>query len=178
MLNRRFWIKEIVVASTGILLFPSCIQNDNKASMSFKNLDLSDKDEMLLANIVETIIPATDTKGAKELQVHLFILKMLNDCYVNADQLSFTNGLKKFKIYCQEKTGNSFEKNNNKERLTLFSEITSANSNEKELQYFLKTTKQLTILGYTQSQYIMTEINPYKLIPSTFNGCVKIKKAI
>ena len=37
--------------------------------------------EKLLAALVETFIPTTDTLGAKGLGVHQFVQKMIADCY-------------------------------------------------------------------------------------------------
>src|SRR6186713_3121770 len=49
----------------------------------------------LLAEIAETIIPKTDTPGAKEAKVEDFIVTMLNDCYKTTDQQLALDGLKK-----------------------------------------------------------------------------------
>ena len=42
---------------------------------------LTDNQDALLASIVETIIPETDIPGARSLNVHTFIQKMVKDCY-------------------------------------------------------------------------------------------------
>src|SRR4051812_25476834 len=49
----------------------------------------------ILAEIAETIIPKTDTPGAKEAKVEDFIVTMLNDCYKASDQQVVLDGLKK-----------------------------------------------------------------------------------
>ena len=43
--------------------------------------------------MVETIIPATDTPGAKALNVHQFIQKMVADCYAKTAQETLQKGL-------------------------------------------------------------------------------------
>lgn len=46
----------------------------------------------LLADMAETIIPATDTPGAKALNVHQFIQKMIKDCYEPKAQQTLRTG--------------------------------------------------------------------------------------
>lgn len=59
-----------------------------------------------MAELCETILPATDTPGAKDLSAHLFVLKMIDDCYKKDHQQQFSNGLKDFK----DKTKQDFDK--------------------------------------------------------------------
>ena len=50
---------------------------------------LSTDYDVLLAELVETFIPKTDTLGAKDLGVHQFIKTMLKDCYTPKAQADF-----------------------------------------------------------------------------------------
>jgi len=38
------------------------------------------------------------------------------------------------------------------------------------LKYFLNTTKRFTLQGYLSSQYFMTEVMPYNMVPGGFQG--------
>ena len=53
---------------------------------------ISASQENLLSEIVETIIPKTDTLGAKDLNVHQFTIKMVADCYDKKSQETFSKG--------------------------------------------------------------------------------------
>ena len=47
----------------------------------------------LLDEVGETILPATQTPGAKAARVGRFMAVMVRDCYTSADQKIFMNGL-------------------------------------------------------------------------------------
>ncbi|PGH38351.1 MAG: Twin-arginine translocation pathway signal, partial [Candidatus Nephrothrix sp. EaCA] len=53
----------------------------------------TDDDVNLLAEIADTILPATQTPGAKEAGVGTFMTVMVNDCYKEKDQKIFHEGL-------------------------------------------------------------------------------------
>ncbi len=48
----------------------------------------------MLAELAETILPKTDTPGAKDLAAHLFALKMVDDCYTKTNQEKYMKGMK------------------------------------------------------------------------------------
>ena len=58
------------------------------------------------------------------------------------------------------------------EGLSIGAETTD--ENQKAVREFLSITKRFTIQGFMMSQYIMTEIKPYSLIPGSYNGEVLI----
>ena len=43
-----------------------------------------------------------------------------------------------------------------------------------DIQYFLNTTKRYTVQGFLQSQYVMTELMPYALVPGSHSFCETI----
>src|SRR5450432_3257227 len=96
IVNRRHAIKQFVIVSAGIALIPSCMHNTSKASVILKNLSIDGDQEKMLAELSETIIPATTTAGAKDISAHLFVLKMMDDCYSKEDQQKFMKGMEIF----------------------------------------------------------------------------------
>lgn len=176
-MNRRFWIKGAVLVAGGFVFFPSCTNPPDHASIPLNNINVDRDDELLLAELVETIIPATDTLGAKNLNLQLFVLRMIDDCYQEKEQKAYINGLKLFGGYSEKITGQSFSDSSSAQKLSLVKHLTASDAAEKDLRFFLSTTKQLTILGYTESKYVMTKLVPYELIPGRFYGCIKIKQS-
>ena len=106
-----------------------------------------------------------------------FILVMVNDCMEEESQSRFMKGLRAF----PEFTGKEFDQLSPKEKeakvkegLMLEGDDTEEGKVKQDIQYFLNTTKRLTIQGYMASEYIQTEIIPYSLIPGEYNGAVLI----
>ena len=92
-MQRRTALKNLLLFAGGTVLLPSCLHEDKKATIPLNHLKVSADQEALLAEIAETIIPKTDTPGAKELGIHQFVLTMVDDCMKKDDQVNFMNGL-------------------------------------------------------------------------------------
>src|SRR4051812_19145571 len=107
-MNRRSVFRNLVIVAGGILILPSCSGDKSKASIQLNKLDVDADMEKLLAEIAETLIPETDTPGAKKLNIHLFVLKMLDDCYDENAQKKFIAGLKQLDVVAKKKFDTSF----------------------------------------------------------------------
>src|SRR3954451_19113758 len=86
-MNRRSAIKQFIILSAGIALLPSC--KSNKKVSLYNNIIIDEDQQAMLAEVAETIIPKTDSPGAKDIQAHIFALQMMNDCYKAADREKF-----------------------------------------------------------------------------------------
>ena len=80
-MNRRDALKNTLLAMGYTITIPSLISifnscNSNTSS-SFKPLFLSAEQATLIAELAETILPKTQTPGAKQLNIDRFIDKML-----------------------------------------------------------------------------------------------------
>ena len=143
------------------------------------NQDLFDKSdsfnhEKLLAALVETFIPTTDTLGAKDLGVHQFVQKMITDCYDKQAQTDFEQILSTINPLSIKAFGKPFAEGDANQRIELLQSL--AQSQEKNIQKFYHVLRGLTIQGYTQSEYYMTRFTDYEMAPARFHGCVPIKK--
>src|SRR5690606_34907749 len=107
-INRRKAIKGFVFATGAAILFPSCLREPGGASVALRNIDVSSEQEALLADIVDSLIPRTETPGGKDLKLHLFVLKMLDDCHVAEDQKDFMTGLALFNESARHHMGERF----------------------------------------------------------------------
>jgi hypothetical protein len=173
LMQRRTALKQLAIIGTGAILMPSCFRNKKMDSLGLVHINIHTEQEALLADITETIIPKTDTLGAKELGLHFFVLKMIDDCSDKATQDSFMKGLDEMETYSNQKSGNIFAKNNEAGRISILVTIASDTNASKDLKDFVYKTRRLTIQGFTSSKYVMTELLPYQMIPGHFYGCVK-----
>ena len=107
-MQRRSAIRNLAVITGGILFLPSCKSTPGMASVALKNIKIDAAQEKLLAEIASTIIPATDTLGAKEVGAHLFALKMLDDLYEKEAQQDFITGLEQLENGTKKQFDKSF----------------------------------------------------------------------
>jgi Gluconate 2-dehydrogenase subunit 3 len=107
-MDRRTVIKNLALVIGGTVLLPSCLHKDGFSYIQLKHISLNQDQEALIADICETIIPKTNTPGAKDLNLPQFVLKMLDDCYNKKSQLAFAAGLEEFKNQVSKKYNKDF----------------------------------------------------------------------
>ena len=171
-LNRREALKQFVFVSAGMALIPSCMQDRSKSSVLLKKINISSADESMLAELSETIIPKTATPGAKDISAHLFVLKMVDDCTKKEDQEKFLKGMKEFNDLCKAAVGKDFVASSGDERSKVLTSIIAKKDEENYLNHFFKTVKRFTIQAYSSSEFFLTKVQVYELVPGRFHGCV------
>lgn len=141
------------------MIATSCDFNPEKASIALNQVDFTAKDEALLAKLVEAIIPKTDSPGGEELNLHLFVMKMLDDCTSPEDQEAFMTGLKEAR------------KLRDADSVAIVDYLRALPRED----VFGRILKSRTIQGYTNSEYVMTNKLIYELVPGRYDGAVKIE---
>lgn len=173
-MDRRYTLKTIITLTAGATLLHSCVQDKDHSSVFFGNLKITGPDETLLADLCGTLIPKTDTPGAREVGAHLFALMMIHDCFPPQAQDKFLKGLEAFKEFSLKKSGKSFLDSPATVKAELLSALEAGQGIPDTLAYFYQTLKRLTIEAFTTSQYYLTNVQVYVLVPGRFFGCVPV----
>jgi hypothetical protein len=174
--NRRTAMKQLALLSAGAFLVPSCKEDHPKAvAPPLHNFQVDNAQVQLLEALTATLIPSDNTPGAKEISAHLFALKMLDDCYSKEDREKYLNGMKQFDAAARTVSGSTFVGSTPPQREALLASIEDKKITDKDLNFFYSTTKRMTILAYSSSQYFLTKIQVYELVPGRWHGCVPAK---
>ena len=117
----------------GTIFLEGCKPADKKSGTAetFTPDDIAYLDE-----IAETIIPATNTPGAKAAKVGTFMTVMVNDCYDEKDQKIFKEGMGKLNAASDKKFNSGFMEISPAQRTELLTEI------DKEQLEYNKTKKK------------------------------------
>jgi hypothetical protein len=200
-MNRRTVIKNLALVIGGAALLPSCLKRNTGASIHLRHMNLNADQEKLITDVCDTIIPKTSTPGAIDLNVHLFVLKMLDDCYKKKDQQAFVVGMGQFDDMVKKKYNSSFSDLDVKQREDVLNileksikpvrdpqkSIKPVGDSQKSLDapkkkpdvpplsLFYTAIKQQTIFGYTNSKYFMTKQIVYELVPGRYNPHFPVK---
>lgn len=158
-MNRRTALKQMFIMAGGIMIATSCDFSSKAPSIQLNQIKLNHDDELFLAELVEAIIPQTDSPGAKELNLHLFVMKMLDDCTSPEDQKKFLDGLKA----AHQVKGKPLAEQQ--------AYLTSLDKDDT----FFNILKRRTIQGYKNSEYVMKNKLVYELVPGRYNGAFKIE---
>lgn len=162
----------------GSLFIEGCSTGNKKAT----GLPLTPEQIAFLNDVAETIIPTTDTPGAKAAKVGEFMQVMVTDCYEEKDQKIFIEGLNNVNEAAQKKFTSEFKKLTAAQRTELLSEIDQeaaayAKAKKKEdPNHYFTLMKQLTLLGYFSSEIGATQALRYVAVPGKYEGCIDYKK--
>ena len=172
-MNRRKAIKQLGLLTGGMVLLPACNLSEEKVAMAMNRLRVTESQEALMKEIVAAIIPEGDLPGASSLQVHDFVWVMADDCLADEEQKQFIQGLNGFQEQVRALQEEDFEDLEDKEKTAVLEVLEDPGEAMvwKEVSLFVKKAKEFAILGYMQSEYIMTEVMPYPLIPGKNPAC-------
>jgi len=175
-MERRSALKHLIFYTAGVALLPKLLVETASAGEIQVDLKLDLNGQRLLAEVAEAIIPESNTPGAKGLNVHLFVMKMIADCYDEKARQRFLTGLNLVDEASQKKNSRKFMQSSKAERQALLTSIQNKDGHQPDLVYFFSLMKALTLQGYLNSQYVMTNLTKYELIPARFNGYFPVKK--
>jgi len=151
------------------------------------------EDEALLNEIGGTILPPIPgSPGAKSADIGAFMVMMVTDCYEDAHQKVFIEGLHQIRADFRNAHGLSFIKADHKSRLAFLQGLdeeqkklhpaANAGSNRRgpvdsklPVHYFLMM-KQLTLLGFFTSEIGATKALRYIETPGAYHGCIPYKR--
>ncbi|WP_353124262.1 gluconate 2-dehydrogenase subunit 3 family protein [Parapedobacter pyrenivorans] len=173
-MNRRGAVRTLLYIAGGTLVLPACFRQSGAPSIALQKLSVSEAEEQLLAELAETLFPTTDTPGGKELMLHLFVLKMVDDCHGPEDQRAFSDGLSAFIQWSHGKLGHSFTHAAPNEQVALVEAMQTRA--DDDIAKFYAMFKRRAIQGYLNSQYVMTNLVKYELIPGRYNGYFPVEK--
>ncbi|WP_461053124.1 gluconate 2-dehydrogenase subunit 3 family protein [Spirosoma arcticum] len=169
-MKRRVVLKNMAMAAGGLFTLPAWANGWTTASAQVLYPFLSRQQGDLLADIAETLIPESDTPGAKTLSVHKFIQKMVEDCYEKDVQDNLKTGLETVEKLSTETFGKPFADGTAAQRQETLRKLEI--STDPAITKGFQLVKNLTIQGYTTSEYVMTKHLHYVMAPGHFYGCV------
>ena len=159
-----------------------------KAELNYKPVFFSEDQVRLVGEIVEIIIPRTDTPGAKDVGVPGFIDSMIHEVYTKQDQESFIKGLTEFDSEAKSQYDHVFIECTPEEQLALVKAqnekaLTKSSGSSSEGWWaagggsdkpFILKIKELTLLGFFTSEPGATKVLQYNQVPGPYRGCVPL----
>jgi len=182
-MNRRKAILRISLAGLGIATAGTGYKWwDLMKSPDFSYLQSSRE---LLAALCETIIPATDTPGARDTGTQDFVIKMIRDCTSRKEQNNFIHGLRDIQSHCQSKYGQPYQRCSRDQQAAALAHFEEKGKpyngklGKVELRLmgrpFFSILKDYTIQGYCTSQQGATMGLNYVYIPGSFKSCIPLE---
>jgi hypothetical protein len=184
-MNRRDALSRVAMILGGTVvganvILEGCRPADEKVGV--EGTDFTSDDIAYLDEIAETIIPTTDTPGAKAAKVGAFITVMVKDCYTEDDQKIFREGMNKVNDASEKKFDKSFIELSADQRHQLLVAIDdeqkkyTKDKKAKDPNHYFRLMKELTLLGYFTSEIGATQALRYVESPGKYEGCIPYKK--
>ncbi|MES2148911.1 MAG: gluconate 2-dehydrogenase subunit 3 family protein [Pseudomonadota bacterium] len=136
---------------------------------------------LMLDEIAETILPRTDTPGAKDAAVGAFIARYSAACYEPVQLRSLHEGIGTLDAQMKAKAGTSFLRASPAQRQLLLTGIDlqarkHALEHSSAVPHYFTLMKQLTLFGFFTSEAGSTRVLRYRPVPGKYRGCVPYRK--
>lgn len=182
-MNRREWLKRMSTLAAGVVAAPSLLavfdayaasQKPGAAPRFFTPAQGS-----VMVPVIDMIIPRTDTPGAVDAGVPLFIDQMFKDVYTQADQQRYLTALAGF----DRAGGKPFLQLDEAQRKALVTKLHGdalaipEGSVISPAADFVLMTKKLTMLGFFMSEPGCTQVLQYVAVPAGYEADIPLSKA-
>ncbi|MFS1703811.1 gluconate 2-dehydrogenase subunit 3 family protein [Alteromonas sp. AMM-1] len=182
-MNRRDLLKFIATATgASFVCSPAmAVWQTQPALTAVKDAGLSENTVALITELCETVIPRTDTPGAKEAGLPAFFIGMLRDCYTAEQQALMEAGFNDIDVRSQQQFGKPFVALTQSQKTALASELdaealafnrgeqTAWKGDEYEgLPHYFTLYKQLMIFGFFTSKVGATEVLRFSEVPGDY----------
>ena len=170
-MNRRDLLKNGVYGLAGVTLSSTLISTLQSCSSIEKYIPLyfSKTEFSLLSNIVDFLIPKTETPGAVDMKVPQFIDIIISESYNNENKNDFSN---KLKLLIEDFKSNNIDLSDYNSMKSKFVN----DFNNKIHQEIYNQIRDLTVWGFKTSKEIALNVLNYNPIPGYQLGCVDIDK--
>jgi hypothetical protein len=177
-MNRREAIKQVTAMLGGVALiggsdlFTAVERAHARAAAPRAHLGrFTAQDIAFLDEVADTILPETQTPGAKAAHVGAFMALMVTDTYEDREQGIFRDGMRKL-------TDASFMTATPAQRLALLERLDREQKTYMDTRtrgapaHYFRLMKELTLLGYFTSEIGCTQALQYEETPGRFEPCV------
>ena len=170
-MNRRDLLKKGVYGLAGVALSSTLISTLQSCSSieKYSPLYFSKTEFSLLSNIVDFLIPKTETPGGLEMKVPQFIDIIISETYNEESKNNFSN---KLKVLIEDFKSNNIDLSDYKSMKSKFVN----DFNNKTHQEIYNQIRDLTVWGFKTSKEIALNVLNYNPIPGYQLGCVDIDK--
>jgi len=188
-MERRKALKKTGTITGGALLFPSMIallqSCKEQSRIDWKPLFLDVNEAQFISSLVDTILPTTDTPGALDVKVDVFLDKVFAETYDDKAKKELRSEIATFNNNCKQNFGGSFVNLSqaDKDAVLKKEEASGAKFNgtvwggavgKQEPIGFYRSMKSMAIWAYMTSEEIGKNVLSYDPIPGSYKACIDV----
>ncbi|MFT5167435.1 MAG: hypothetical protein ACI8P3_002673 [Saprospiraceae bacterium] len=190
-MNRRDIIKYAALATGAAISVPlmtsllsGCQSDISEKAEDFIPQFFSKEEFALIKNLVDVILPRTDSPSATDVGVHRMIDHMVDKVYNKEDQASYKQGFTGLISQLTGTTGgatpdvNKFLKLGADKKLALLKKIDSSTAEAlKDIRKAYLDLKQQTVAYYLSTEEISKNYLTYLPVPGKYEPCISVEAA-
>lgn len=173
-----------VAMPTMITLLQSC---KSEPRLTWTPEFFTEEEASTIGTLVDMIIPRTDTPGALDVKVDVFIDKVVAQAYDEDGQQNMRNEIADFNNRCSEKHGASFANLDEAKKVEVLKaeEKSSGKFNpgvwgttigKQEPIGFYRSMKSMAIWAYVTSEEIGKNVLSYDPVPGKYEACMPLSE--
>lgn len=176
VIRRALLSSGLALAATNTTLLTACAPSTRRAEQALLT-PFTAEEIAWLDEVAETILPATETPGAKAAEVGAFIALMVTDTYSPDEQERFRSGMGSLEGECTGEYSTGFASATEEQRRALLERLDRVQWEQNEElpddpPHYFRAIKQLTVLGYFTSEVGYTQAMRYAETPGRYDPCV------
>jgi hypothetical protein len=157
-----------------------CAAGDPLAPIPYSGADVE-----FLDDVAGTILPRTDTPGARDAGVGPFMARYSAACYPPEQIALLKSGLSDIDAQMQGLQGKGFRQANEPAKISLLAQIDRQAKEHARLAdgkpgdhspHYFTLMKQLTLYGFFTSELGATRVARYRPVPGKYKGCIPYVK--
>lgn len=183
MMTRRELIRQIALVTGTAVVGGEFFLSGCKVGQKDKTGLFTDDDISFFDEVAETILPRTNTPGAKDAAVGQFIAMYSTECYDDTGLNALRDGIHQVEEASKKMSGAGFVNSTAEQKQKLLTQIDvearKYNATHKEgdtAPHYFTLMKQLTMLGFFTSKPGATQVLHYVPVPGKYEGCIDYKK--
>ncbi len=136
---------------------------------------LSSKDFKLLQDLVDTILPKTDSPSASDVGVHITIDSIVGTIYTTEDQEKYKKGFLSLSSHLSNVSANGeFNALGTEEKLSILQDLDRSDAEGNEARKAYLHLKQQTISFYLTTEEIGENYLNYLPVPGEYQACIPL----
>ena len=178
LITRREALTRLAVMLGGTIVGAEFLLNGTRLEGKVPGPDFTPDQIALFDEIADTIIPTTDTPGAKAAGVGAFMALIVKDCYAADDEAKFRAGIADIEARSRSDHGRGFTAATAEQRTELLAKMDHEEHASRGLGRApgpFGLIKQLTLVGYFTSEIGCTQALRFNESPGMFIGCAPMQ---
>ncbi len=185
MLSRRAVLQQVTAllggaaVTGGAGLLSAMLPGEAQARMALAmEAGFTEPDIAWLDEVADTLLPETETPGAKAAATGAFIALMVQDTYTPGEQAQFREGMRRLEAFAAAEHGAGFMDLSPEARLAVLEHFDAEQhaymqgKTDDDPKHPFRMFKELCLFGYFTSEIGKTQAQRWQETPTRFDPCV------